>query len=392
MLIINRLVVGGSAINSLEVIRTLQSDFNIILVTGSRETDELELNLPSAISLSCEIIRVPSLQRSINPFTDIKAFFELRSIIANRRPQIVHTIGAKPGFIGRLAAKLCHVPVIIHAYHGHVFNAYFNPIVSKFLVLLERIAAKWSTRLISVSEKQVYELAEKYRIAPLEKMVHLPIGINQSRFKDEDGSKRKAFRKKYLLNDQEIAVGIVGRIVPVKDHAFFLEVAALVKHVRNLRFFIVGDGEKLRLKLENKASEMGIDHTFFPHSPRKAFITFTSWLGDMAETMSGLDLVVLTSKNEGTPLSIIEAALMSRPVVATLVGAVDEVMTSGVTGFAIPAGDAKAFAEKLTLLAGDPQLRETMGKQALLLVKDKYSLTRQVESTRALYLLLLNRS
>lgn len=392
MLIINRLVVGGSAINSLEVIRKLQSEFNIILVTGSRETDELELNLPSAIALSCEIIRVPSLQRSINPLTDFRAFFELRNIIASRRPQIVHTIGAKPGFIGRLAARICRVPVIIHAYHGHVFNAYFSPVVSRFLVILERIAARWSTRLISVSKKQVYELVEKFRIAPLQKMVHLPVGIDQSRFEDKDGSKRQAFRKRFLLEDHEIAVGIVGRIVPVKDHAFFLEVAGLTRHVKNLRFFVVGDGEKLRRKLENRAFSIGIDHTFFPQMPRKAYLTFTSWLGDMAETMSGLDLVVLTSKNEGTPLSIIEAGLMSRPVVATLVGAVDEVMTSGVTGFAVPAGDASAFAEKLILLAGDHQMREKMGKQALLLVKDKYSLTRQVDATRELYQLLLHQS
>ena len=392
MLIINRLVVGGSAINSLEVIRSLQSDFNIILVTGSRESDELELNLPSAISLSCEIIRVPSLQRSINPLTDVKAFFALKKIIAGRQPQIVHTIGAKPGFIGRLAAKVCHVPVIIHAYHGHVFNAYFNPVVSKFLVLLERVAANWSTKLISVSKKQVYELSGKYGIAPLEKMVHLPIGIDQSKFHDEDGKKRQAFRNKFLLEDQEVAVGIVGRIVPVKDHAFFLEVANLTRHIGQLRFFVVGDGEKLRWKLEKRASALALDHTFFPTAPRKAYITFTSWLGDMAETMSGLDLVVLTSKNEGTPLSIIEAGLMSRPVVATQVGAVDEVMTSGVTGFSVPAGDARAFADKLIMLVNDLRLREEMGRQALLLVKDRYSLDRQVEATRSLYLHLLQQS
>lgn len=389
MLIINRLVVGGTAINSLEMIRALQHDFHIILVTGSRESDELEIHLPSAVALNCEIIRVPQLQRSINPFSDLRAFFFLRSIIAEKRPDIVHTLGAKPGFIGRLAAKLCHVPVIIHAYHGHVFNAYFNPLVSKMLVMLERAAGRWSTRLISVSQKQVLELSGFYRIAPLEKMVHLPIGIDHSKFQDEGGTKRQAFRKEYFLEDDEIAVGIVGRIVPVKDHAFFLGIAKRTRGLAKLRYFVVGDGEKLRHKLESQASAMGLDHTFFPLSKRKAYITFTSWLVDMAGTMAGLDLVVLTSKNEGTPLSIIEAGLMGKPVVATRVGAVDEVMKTSVTGFSVPAGDAQAFADRLTQLVTDENLRKQMGRQALEFVQDKFSLDRQVADTKALYLSLL---
>lgn len=392
MVIINRLVIGGTAINSLEVIGALKSHYHIILVTGSKNEDEFELPLDEQDTAGYELVRIPGLQRKINPFRDLKAFLALRSLIARKKPSIVHTIGAKPGFLGRLAAKICRVPIIIHAYHGHVFSAYFNPVLSAILVRIERLSARWTTTIISVSKKQVDELTGKYQIASKHKMIHLPIGINQQNFHDEAGEKRAAFRQKYLLNDDEIAIGIVGRIVPVKDHLFFLNIVeqTMRKNLK-IRYFIIGDGGKLRRKLENLATGKGIDHTYFPEHPRKAFLTFTSWLNKMDVAMAGLDIITLTSKNEGTPLSIIEAGLMSKPVIATDVGAVDEVMLPGISGFITRHGDQDSFVGRLVSLIKSPSLRVKMGTEGRKYTSGRYSLPTQVKATIELYDGLLKR-
>ncbi|MEO6915395.1 MAG: glycosyltransferase [Chitinophagaceae bacterium] len=392
MIIINRLVIGGVAINSLEVIKALKSEFHLILVTGSRNEDEFELPVTGEYSGNYELVRIPGLQRSINPLNDLKALLSLRSLILERKPSIVHTIGAKPGFLGRLAAKLCRVPIIIHAYHGHVFSAYFNPLLSAIVVGLEKLSARWTTAIISVSKKQIVELAEKYHIASKEKMFYLPIGINHQNFHDETGKKRAAFRQKYLLDDDEIAIGIIGRIVPVKDHVFFLDIVQRTIHRNSkIRYFVIGDGEKLRLKLEQLAAEKGIDFTYFPKHPRKAFLTFTSWLSQMDVVMAGLDIISLTSKNEGTPLSIIEAGLMAKPVVATDVGAVDEVMLPGITGYIIKHGDLDRFVTRLLSLTEDSSLRRKMGSEGKRYATGRFGIEKQVKATRDLYNALLEK-
>jgi glycosyltransferase involved in cell wall biosynthesis len=394
IIILNRLVVGGTAMNTLHLIRALKKEYRIVLITGSKEQDELDLQYLSGFLDGVEHIRVPSLKRSINLFADAAAFFKLKQLIKKYRPQLLQTIGAKPGFLGRLAAWRLNVPVIIHAYHGHVFHSYFHPLISKAIIRLERFAASKSTCIITVSAMQKHELAAVYKIAPAEKIKHIPIGIETERFNDIDGALRRAFRQKYLLEENEIAIGIIGRIVPVKNHLFFLELVKSFETMtgRGIKFFIVGDGESMRKKLEEKAAKLKLDFTYFPSNPRSAFLCFTSWITGIETAVNGLDIIVLSSHNEGTPVSLIEAQAAEKPVVAANVGAVEETMQAGVSGYICPPSAIESFSEALQHLIKDASLRRRMGQSGKTFVQTRYTLSRQVSATIALYKTLLEKS
>ncbi len=387
IIILNRLIVGGPARNTLEVINALKDDFSFVLITGMKEADELEISAPADTLKDIRHIHVRSLRRRINVFDDLRAFFTLKGIINRERPDVVHTIGAKPGILGRLAAKLCKVPVIIHAYHGHVFHSYFNSFFSRLAILLERWAATWTTRIITVSKKNLLELSAVYKIASAGKFVHVPVGIHIERFQDDTGIKRKAFRLKYFLDDDEVAVGIVGRIVPIKNHLFFLQVAQRISKLNvKTRFFVIGDGEKLRGELESFLDQHNIDYTYFPRHAKRSFLTFTSWITAMDVCMAGLDIVALTSLNEGTPVSVIEAQAAGKPVVSTNVGAIDEVMVKNVSGFLCDVNTVGEFTRLLGSLISTHTLKSSMGEKGKVHVALNYSIDKQIESTRRIYL------
>ncbi len=387
MIILNRLIMGGTAMNTLHLVNALRKEYKVVLVTGEREKDEKDFPSDMLPAGEVEYIQLHSLKRSVNLFTDAKAYREIKGLIKKYQPVIVQTIGAKPGFLGRVAAWRLRVPVIIHAYHGHVFHSYFHPILSRIVVQLERWAAAKSTCITTVSAKQQKDLAQVYRIADVNKIIHLPIGIEVEKFNDPGGLLRKSFRTKYLLEEDEIAIGIAGRIAEVKNHPFFLQVADSFKNYRDkkLRFFIIGDGATIRRKLENELHSKKTDFVYFPQTPRKAYITFTSWIAEIEAVMNGLDIIVLTSHNEGTPVSLIEAMAAQRPVVATNVGAVSEVVQHNLSGFICEPGDIAAFHEKLQLLIDDPTLRKCMGEKGQQFILDHFHLSRQIAKTFQLY-------
>ncbi|MFN6040169.1 MAG: glycosyltransferase, partial [Bacteroidota bacterium] len=193
---------------------------------------------------------------------DRAAYKKIKEIINEFKPDIVHTHASKAGALGRLAASKMKVPVIVHTFHGHVFHSYFGKLKTSFYLNTERWLAKKSDAVIAISETQKKELVETYRICKSEKVKVVPLGFDLMRFEQNKDEKRKEFRKKYLVEDEEKVISIIGRLAPVKNHVFFVEVInqLLKTQEKSIRVFIIGDGETKNL-IENKLNEYSIPFT-----------------------------------------------------------------------------------------------------------------------------------
>ncbi len=336
LVLLNRLAVGGPATDLLSVLNGLSDRFTILLVAGEPMPDEEPADFLLEQYKGFETKKIYFLRRSVIPVNDIKAYYQIKQIIQDFKPDIVHTHGAKPGVLGRWAAHKLNVPVILHTFHGHVFHSYFNRFVSKQIVALERKLAKISSAVIAINQKLKDELIHIYKVAPASKVKLIRIGVETERFPDVNGERRNHFRAEFYLKESTIAIGIAGRLVPVKNHSFFIEVAeSVLKQSNNqqLKFFIVGDGTEkaflVRLLNEKKLAHTQSGVLYNPSAP----FVFTSWRKDMDCVYAGLDLVLLTSLNEGTPVSVMEAMSSAKPVVSTNVGGVAELIENGTTGF-----------------------------------------------------------
>lgn len=389
LIILNRFVIGGQAVDTIPLAWYLKDRFEILILYGEKEKDEIEPDFLLRQYPGLRLKKMRHLRRSINPITDVFAFFGVFYVITSFKADIVHTHGAKSGFIGRLAAWLAGVPVIIHSFHGHFFHSYFSKTGSALIAFVERTVGRITTCAVALSNAQKDELVEKYKILPSSKIkvIQLGFAFNQrSRVEVE----RKAFRDKYCLAENDVAVGIVGRIVPVKNHSFFIEVLQQVRSrqpVNAPAFFIIGDGDvRQRVEREMQQKNILFNNRCITQDNR---VVFTSWLTEMYEVMNGLDIIVLTSFNEGTPLSIIEAEFFRRPVVATNVGGVKDTMVDGKSGFLIESNNAERFASKLCELIDNRELREQMGAAGYRFASMRFSKQREVSETKDFYLGLL---
>ena len=331
------------------------------------------------------------MKRSINPLNDYNAYKKIKNIIKEYKPDIVHTHAAKAGTIGRLAAYTSKVPVIVHTFHGHVFHSYFNKAKTSVFKNIERNLAAKSTKIIAISEKQKYELGTIHRICPPEKIEIIPLGFDLSRFQENIEDKRRAFRKQYNIADDEIAVGIVGRIVPVKNHELFVRAWKEVcdKSTKKIRAFVVGDGED-RGKVEELALSLGISICVGDFENSKCSLTFTSWIKDVDVVNAGVDIIALSSLNEGTPVSLIEAQAGNNPVVSTKVGGIENVVIHNKTGLLSEIGDTQGYANNLLRLIEDVDLRLQMQKLGWENVREKFHYTRLVKDMDKLYSTLLH--
>lgn len=371
--------------DTLQVAQHLQTMHEVLLITGGGEKDEFEAAYLTAHLPQVRQERINGFSGSLQPIHDFKAYLKIRKTLRRFKPHIVHTHTAKAGLLGRLAAAAEKVPVIVHTYHGLMFSGYYNAWVSRWVVRVERWLAKKSTRIIALSNTQRHQIANQYAVCAAEKIEVVPLGINLDAFMQADALKRQQFRTKYYLNDSQIAVGIVGRVVPVKNHAFFIKVVAALHHLfPQLRFFVVGDGP-LRRKLQQEAKNLGIEQTFFPEEPKPATLCFTSWITEVDVALAGLDIVVLTSLNEGTPVSLMEAQAAAKPVMATRAGGIEDIVVDGHTGFTVEQGNLQDFCDKLSALVHNPGLRSQMGQNGVLFAKKQFQKERQVEDLNLLY-------
>ena len=318
---------------------------------------------------------VPGLRPELRPLDDLRALVALVRAVRRFRPDIVHTHTAKAGMLGRLAALgMRPRPIIIHTYHGHVLEGYFGPLLNAFYRTLERGLARVSDVLIGVSSATVDDLV-RLRIAPRAKFRVVPIGLDLEPFLTLVRDDGEDFRREAGADDH-VLLTFVGRLVPIKRVDVLLRAMARASDPR-LRLAIVGDGE-LRGDLEALADELGI----------RDQVWFAGYRAEMLPVAAASDIAVLSSDNEGTPVSLIEAGAAATAAASTRVGGVADVVTPE-TGMVVPAGDSDALGEAIAALAADASQREQMGARARTHVRERYSVERLVRDIDQLYTELL---
>ena len=219
--IMNRLNLGGPTFNAAYLTKYLAPEFETVLLAGQKDDSEASSEfIVNELGIQPRYIR--SMYRSLNPFKDIAAYYEIKQIIKEFKPDIVHTHAAKSGALGRLAAINSGVPVIVHTFHGHVFHSYFGRLKSQIFLQIERFLAKKTTKIVAISEIQRHELVDIFKVGPLSKFAVVPLGFDLDRFQTNQEEKRKHFRAEFGIGDDTVCIGIVGRLVPVKNHALFL--------------------------------------------------------------------------------------------------------------------------------------------------------------------------
>jgi glycosyltransferase involved in cell wall biosynthesis len=390
LIILNRLVVGGHVIDTLPLANALIDQYEILVVYGEKEKDEQDFS--SVIdSSNIAFQKIHSLRRSVNPLNDVVAVIDLHRIIKKFKPVIVHTHGSKPGVNGRIAAWLANVPVIIHTFHGHLFHSYYNKFVSLAIIKLERILGNISSKIIVLGEQQRKEICEVYKIATQDKTKLIPLGVDEHLYSENVETLRSDFRSKHHLTQEITAIGIIGRIVPIKNHKLFAEV--VIKLTRSsvgekIKFFVVGDGYSKK-SIQNILANAGIAWSNNDYD-KEAKVIFTSWVTPVAKVLHGLDIVVLTSLNEGTPLSLIEAQVCAKPVVASNVGGVKDTFLNNESGFLIEDHDINAFMNKITMLVEEPERRKKMGCIGQSFAKKKFSKQAEINAFRELYASCIN--
>jgi glycosyltransferase involved in cell wall biosynthesis len=386
--IINRFNLGGPAYNVAFLTKYLAPEYETLLIGGEKEPDE-DSSLFIFKDMGVEPLVIEEMNRSVNILQDVKAYFRIKKIIKEFKPDIVHTHAAKAGALGRLAARSCKVPVIIHTFHGHVFHSYFGKFKTSIYKNIERFLAKKSTTIIAISEKQKHELCIEHKIASTDKIKVIPLGFDLTKFSENQTEKRKTFRNKYQIEEDEICIVIIGRLAPVKNHPLFLRAIQYIKIHTNkkIRAVVVGDGN-LRQELMKQCADLNLDYCYYPTEPKKATITFTSWIQDVSYPLAGCEIVCLTSFNEGTPVSLIEAQAASKAIVTTKVGGIENSVNNK-AAFLVDIADENGFFEKLLLLCEDVNLRDKMAAGGKDFVFKQFHYTRLVQDFRSLYSSLL---
>lgn len=378
--IITRLNVGGPARHTLVLGEGLRAyGFRPLVVHGSKEPSEGSLEdllTPGGV----EAIKILALGRRIHVWSDLAGFYRLLRLIFLEQPDIVHTHTAKAGTLGRLAAfgynltrRRARRAVVVHTFHGHVFNGYFGPIGSAAVRLAERILALLTDRIITVSERQRREICERYRIAPLWKAEVLEVGSDLDALLRLESN--TSLRDRLGFAPDDVVFGYVGRLAPIKDPCTLVRAfARMAVRVPHARMLLVGDGG-LRGDVEALIDELGLSER----------VRLTGWLRDMTAVYGAIDVGVLASLNEGTPLALIEAMAAGRPVVSTAVGGVADIVSHAQTGLLVPSGDLDGLAAAMTRLADDRSLRRRMGQAARRDIEARFALDRVLSRMSAFY-------
>ena len=376
MRLIARMNVGGPAIQTSLLTEKLDPQrFESLLVTGVEA--EGEGNMLELMGSAVQPLIVPSLGREISLRSDFRTLRAVLRLMQRHRPYIVHTHTAKAGFIGRLAARLARVPIVVHTFHGNVFKGYFSPAKTRLFIALERWLARGTDRIIVLSEQQKQEILslgigrpEQFRIVPL--------GLDLSRFARELPP-RGAIRRELGVDESTPLIGIVARLVPIKAIHLLLEAApAILKQYPQALFLLIGDGES-RDELDQLAHRLKIEKS----------VRFLGFRADLPQLYADLDCAVLCSLNEGLPVAIIEALASARPVVATDVGSVANLVQLGRTGVLVPPGEPQPLAEGILQVLDNPEQAAQWGRNGREHVYPALDIQRLVNDIEALYLNLL---
>jgi glycosyltransferase involved in cell wall biosynthesis len=371
--VITRLNIGGPAIHAILLTHALDDGavFKSTLVAGSTAQHEGDM-LHLAREHGVRPVMLPALGREISPMDDLVSLARMVQLVRQIRPDVVHTHMAKAGTIGRVAARICGVPLVVHTYHGHVFHSYFSPLKTRVFVTIERALGLATNRIIVLGDGQRDEIAS-YGVAPIEKLVPIRLGLELGQFLNAERLRGELRRELGFSADTPL-VGIVARLVPIKAHEVFLQAAVRVREtLPTAQFLVIGDGER-RHELGELAQQLGVA------------VHFLGWREDMPRLYADLDVVGLSSLNEGSPVALIEALASARPVVSTSVGGVPEVVIHGQTGLTVPPADPTAFAAAVVTLLRDRPLGERLGQAGRRHVYPRYDSSRLVDDVRQLYL------
>jgi glycosyltransferase involved in cell wall biosynthesis len=380
--VIARLNMGGPALHVAYLTAGLRDrGYDTTLVAGSLARGEDSMAFVAS-GLDVDIVHIDQLGREISPLRDLVATLRLARLIRRERPDILHTHTAKAGTVGRVAALLAgrHAPpIVVHTFHGHVLRGYFGPVRSRLFRLLERWLAARTTALIAVSP-QVRDDLVALGVAPPERFVVIRLGIELDQ-RVAGGQNGRVESRRYLgIPGDRFAVGWIGRMTAVKRTD---DVLVAFKRLRDegidAVLCMVGDGPD-RGQLERRAHELGVVRDTL----------FLGYQEDVAPFYAAFDALVLPSSNEGTPVSAIEALAAGRPVVATRVGGVPDVVQEGEDGFLVEPGATDDLADRLAQLARDPALRERMGRAGRARVLPRYAVERLVDDVDRLYRSLLS--
>ncbi len=370
--VITRLCVGGAQENTFQTVRLAdKTRFDVDLISGP-VIDPGEESIAARIEAAgIPIIWVPSLRRNISPWHDLIALIHLTRLFQTRRYDLVHTHTSKAGFLGRLAARLARVSMVVHTPHGNVFDGYFSRALTRVFIGLERFAARYTDILIELTPRGIQEHLD-HNIGRTEQWRCVFSGIDCETFQ-EGRRYREQVRAEWNVTPEEVVVGGVGRLEPVKGFAYFVEAAQLVLETfPKTRFVLVGDGSE-REVLKTLARGLG---------DRFRFLGFRK---DVPRVMSGLDILVVPSVNEGMGRVVLEAGAAGLPVVASAVGGIPDILLDGKTGILVPPKDSVALAEAIQRLIQDHALRFRMGADAMAYVTPRFSVDAMVIKIEELY-------
>jgi glycosyltransferase involved in cell wall biosynthesis len=389
--IIARLNVGGPSRHVVWLTKGLQNEeFQSVLATGTVPVGEEDMSY-FADENGVKPFFIEQMSRELSP-KDIVSLWKVFSKIWQEKPDIIHTHTAKAGTVGRIAGLIYRwlswrKVKIVHTFHGHVFHSYYGKRKTQIFLLIEKILAKFATdKIITISNQQFREIHEEFGVGKKEQFHVIPLGIDLDKFADSS-AKRNILRDEINIKDNEILVGLVGRLTEIKNHSLFLNVIKLYLKqtvISNLKFVIIGDGH-LRKPLEDQAKKLGIEDK----------VVFIGHRNDVDVIYAGLDIVALTSRNEGTPLSLIEAMASGKCAISTEVGGVIDLLGNisaekpsfsvRERGVSVESDNAQAFVEGLCYLASDVNIQRLLSENGLKFVHNNYSKERLLNDITLLY-------
>ncbi|MFI5346523.1 MAG: glycosyltransferase family 4 protein [Elusimicrobiota bacterium] len=367
--VVTRLDLGGAQQNTLHTVRLLDpARFDVLLVCGEGGYFDAEVRADRGL----RAIFLDSLVREVSPLRDLLAVLELWKLFQSERPDVVHTHSSKAGILGRLAAALAGVPVVIHTYHGFGFHDRQNPFVKGAYVLLEKLCARFTTRLVYVSRANA-AYAERHGLGSAASAEIIRSGIRLADFPAKtDAAKLKMSAG---IGMHKPVVLSIGNLKPQKNAADFVAAAAKVAaRVPEARFVFLGDGPQRRA-LEARAFALGVGDK----------ISFLGWRRDGAQWLAAADVFALTSLWEGLPRALVEAMKTGLPSVCYATDGVVDVLRDGENGRLVAPGDVDAFAERLIELLTDEPLRRRLGAAAAGSIGPEFDIDGMVSSQEALY-------
>jgi glycosyltransferase involved in cell wall biosynthesis len=380
--LITRLDKGGSAENTLLTVLGIdKKEYEVVLAKGptyeSRMSKEehaaVIADLKEAQLKGVKIVNIRFLLRRINPVYDLLALFSLYILLLKERPTIVHTHTSKAGLLGTLAAKMAGIPILIHTPHGHVFWGYFGPLKTKIFIFLERLTSKLTGKIVALTNREKEDYL-RFRIANEDRYIVIFSGVKLNKFKESLFGEKQNLKRELGIPENSSIVGTVGRLVPVKGPESLIKAAKHIISKYPDTFFIFSGYGYLRLELENKAFKMGI----------KENIIFLGWRDDATKIISAYDVFVLPSLNEGMGRVLVEAMALGRPIVASNIGGIPDLVTHGKNGFLVPPKNPEELAKYIQILLEDKEKREKMGLAGKEMALN-FSVENMVEKIEELY-------